>query len=159
MIKDGNYEGRAIKGKVQLGESAGGGLQMAIDMELFDVQNNSIGQMTTFLYFTEGAAVYAYERLRLLGWKGEGPQDLVGKLDGIYTNRVPVRVTAPEKYRDSTGMEKMGSSKLEIVTGGGTVTISKPLDPATFQARLMALGGTSGTSSGGSSSGGTTPPF
>jgi len=157
MITAGNFEGKAIKGKVQLGETDKGVLQMAIDMDLFvdkDAKEPS-GQMTTFLYFSEGAAVYSYERLRLLGWKGNGPED-IDKLDGIYDNRVPCRVTAPESYKAADGTTKMGASKLEILTGAGTVTLNKPLTADTFKARLKAVGG------GGSSApsgGGSAPPF
>lgn len=157
MITAGNYEGQAVKGKVQFGEAAGGGLQLAIDMELFDAQSKSLGEMTTFLYFTEGAAPYSYDRLRLLGWKGKGADD-IDKLDDIFTNRVPCRVTAPEPYMDAAGIKKMGTAKLEIMAGAGTVTISKPLDVNTFKARLRALGGGGGSGQA-PAGGGTAPPF
>jgi hypothetical protein len=158
MISAGNYEGKAVKGGVQFGDTNAGNLQIAINMELFDAQNNSVGEMTTFLYFTEGAQVYAYERLRLLGWKGTGPDD-IDKLDDIFTNKVPCRVTAPEAYTAEDGSKKMGQSKLEIITGG-TVTLSKPVDMGTFKSRLKALGGTTpSTGSGGGTAGGPKPPF
>lgn len=155
MIQAGNFEGKAIKGGVQFGETNAGNLQIAINMELFDTQGGSVGEMTTFLYFTEGAQMYAYERLRLLGWKGTGPDD-IDKLDDIFTNKVPCRVTAPETFTDKDGSKKMGQSKLEIVTGG-TVTLSKPVDVGTFKSRLRTLGGSSPST--GSSGGGTKPPF
>lgn len=155
MIPAGNYEGKAIKDKVQLGETDAGSLQIAIDMEIFDAKNQSIGQMTTFLYFTSAAAVYSYERLRLLGWKGQGAED-IDKLGDIFENKVPVRVTVPEQYKASDGSMKTGSSKLEIVAGGGTVTLNKPLDANTFKARLRAIGG--GGSGGAPSGGGANPP-
>lgn len=162
MITARDYEGQAIKGKAQLGETPNGTLQIAIDMELYDEKNQSIGVMTTLLYFSEGAAVYSYERLRALGWKGTGPDDLL-RLDDIYTNRVPVRVTAPAPYKDpKDGTNKMGSSKLEILAGAGTITLAKPVDPATFVARLKALGGIGGGGGGGSAvgnGGGSAPPF
>jgi hypothetical protein len=158
MITAGNYEGQAIRGKVQLGETNTGTLQIAIDMELFDAKSQSIGQMTTFLYFSEGAAVYSYERLRLLGWKGAGPED-IDKLNDIFDTKVPVRVTAPESYKDpKDGTTKMGVSKLEIMAGAGTVTLAKPLDAGTFKARLRALGGGGGAPAVGSG-GGNAPPF
>lgn len=163
MITAGNYEGQAIKGKVQLGETTNGGLQIAIDMDLFDGKSSqSIGQMTTFLYFTEAAAVYSYERLRLLGWKGQGAED-IDKLDDIYSTKVPVRVVAPEPFTDKDGTRKMGQPKLEILAGAGTVTLAKPLDAATFKARLRAIGGGSGGGGGAAAPGnggkGTPPPF
>jgi hypothetical protein len=158
MISAGNYEGKAVKGGVQFGETNNGNLQIAINMELFDAQNNSVGEMTTFLYFSEASQVHSYERLRLLGWKGTGPDD-IDKLDDIFTNKVPCRVSAPEAFTDKDGSKKMGQPKLEIITGG-TVTLSKPVDVSTFKQRLKTLGGTgSSTGSGGGTSGGPKPPF
>lgn len=148
-----DYEGKAIKGGVQIGESENGTLQIGIDMEIFD-GDKSIGQMTTILFFSDAAAVYSYERLRLLGWKGQGPDD-IDKLDDIYTNKVPVRVTVPEQYKDKSGTMKTGNSKLEILTGAGTIKMSKPLDMGTFKARLKAIGG---GSSGAAPTGGANPP-
>jgi len=158
MITAGNYEGKAIKGKVQLGETDKGSLQIAIDMELFDTQSRSIGSMTTFLYFTDASAVYSYERLRLLGWKGAGPED-IDKLGDIFDTKVPVRVTAPESYKASDGTMKAGSSKLEILTGGGTVVLNKPLDAGTFKARLKAIGGGGSSAPATGGGGGAAPPF
>jgi len=155
MITARNYEGKAVKGSAQLGETPTGTLQIALNMDLFDEKNECAGQMTTFLYFSDGAAVYSYERLRLLGWKGTGPED-IDKLDGIYENRVPCRVTAPEPYKDKDGTTKMGTSKLEIIAGSGTVVLSKPLDANTFKARLRAIGG---GGSGPAPTGGNAPPF
>ncbi len=158
MIQAGNYEGKAVEGKVQFGETGGGTLQIAIDMELFDAKNQSVGNMTTFLYFTEKNAVYSFERLRALGWKGTGPDDLAN-LGDIYSTRVPCRVSAPEPYDDPVTKErKLGMSKLEIMTGAGTVQLQKPLEKSTFISRMKAiLGG--GGSSPNNSGGGTPPPF
>jgi len=155
MIASGMYEGQAIKGSVQLGETNNGGLQMALNMEVFDAKGASLGQMTTFLYFTDASAVYSYERLRLMGWKGQSAED-IDKLDEIYSTKVPVKVTAPEPYTDPvTKTQKMGSAKLEIVAGG-TVTLNKPLDASTFKARLKAIGGGAPASASG---GAPKPPF
>jgi len=156
MIPAGQFEGKAIKGKVQLGETPNGTLQIAIDMELFD-KEQSVGSMTTFLYFTDGAAVYSYERLRLLGWKGTGADD-IDKLSDIFDTKVPCRVTAPESYKDpKDGTTKMGSSKLEIMAGPGTVVLNKPLDAGTFKARLRTIGGGGGSAP--VTGGGKAPPF
>lgn len=157
MVNPGNYEGKAIKGKVQLGETDKGTLQIALDMDLFVDKDakEPIGQMTTFLYFSDGAAVYSYERLRLLGWKGAGPDD-IDKLDDIFSVRVPCRVTVPESYKAADGTTKTGVSKLEILAGAGTVTLNKPLDTNTFKARLRAIGGGGPAPAAG---GGTAPPF
>ena len=159
MVNPGNYKARGIKSSVQLGETERGNLQIGIDL---DIKNGSesLGQMTTFLYFTPEAAPYSYERLRALGWKGQGPDD-IDNMDGIDANEVDVRVTVPEQYKDSSGAIKMGQSKVEIQTGGvGKVTLAKTVDGATFKARLKAIGGASG---GGAPAGGggtgPKPPF
>jgi hypothetical protein len=159
MVNAGNYEGKAIKGKVQLGETPNGTLQIALDMDLFDKDKpEPIGQMTTFLYFSDSAAVYSYERLRLLGWKGKGPED-IDKLDDIFDTKVPVRVTAPESYKDKDGTMKTGTSKLEIMAGAGTVILNKPLDANTFKARLRAIGGGDGGAAPAGGGGANPPPF
>jgi len=158
MIPAGQFEGKAIKGKVQLGETPNGTLQIAIDMEVFEKEGQSLGSMTTFLYFTDASAVYSYERLRLLGWKGTGPED-IDKLGDIFDTKVPVQVTAPVPYKDpKDGSQKMGASKLEIVAGSGTVVLSKPIDESTFKARLRAIGGSSSAAPA-AGKGGPTPPF
>lgn len=151
----GDYQGQAIEGTVQYGESDKGTLQIGIDMAVFE-DDRKIGQMTTILYFSESAAVYSFERLRMLGWKGQGPQD-IDKLGDIFNTKVPVRVTAPESYTAADGTQKMGSSKLEIVTGGGSLQFQKTVDPGAFAKRLAALSGTVTSSGGGG--GGAEPPF
>lgn len=160
-MNPGQYQGQAIKGTVQYGETDNGTLQIAIDMEVFDDKDQSIGSMTTFLYFSPAAAVYSFERLRALGWKGETAED-VDKLDDIFDTKVPVRITAPKSYTASDGTTKMGTSKLEILSGGSRVTLQKPVDVSTFKARLKAVSG--GASGGGGTTasaggGGTAPPF
>ena len=159
MITAGGYKGKAVKGKTQLGETEQGTLQIAIDMALKNDSGELMGTMTTFLYFTDKSAVYSFERLRALGWKGNGAED-IDKLDDIYENEVPCTVEAPTSYKDKDGSMKMGTAKLTIDTGAGTVTLNKPLTSDTFKARLRALGGSGG--GGGSpapSGGGTAPPF
>lgn len=154
-----NYEGQAVDGTLQYGETSGNNLQISVDMEVYDPgSNKSHGRMTTFFYFTENAAVYSYERLRALGWQGKGADD-IDNIGNIYKIRVPVRVTVPEQFKDPvSGALKMGSSKLEINVGTGTVTLQKPVDPATFKARLKLLGGSGGGSATGNA-GGSAPPF
>jgi hypothetical protein len=156
MVNPGQYKAKGIKGTVQLGETEKGTLQVAIDM---DVKCDPPGQMTTFLYFSPEAAPYSYERLRALGWTGKGPDDIDANMS-IDTTEVDVRVTQAESYKAPDGTMKMGVSKLEILTGAGKVTISKPLDKATFAARLKAIGGsTGGAAPAASGGGGTAPPF
>lgn len=166
MINPGNYRVKAVKGSAQLGETDKGNLQIAINLDVKDPKSPdgqwlSIGEMTTFLYFSGDAAPYSYERLKALGWKGNGPDD-IDNLDGIEANEVDARVTQPESYKASDGSSKMGTSKIEILTGAGKVTLAKPLDANTFKARLRALGGGSGggTASGTpAAGGGSGPPF
>jgi hypothetical protein len=158
MVNPGQYKAKGVKGSVQLGETEKGTLQIGIDLDIKDPQAKSLGQMTTFLYFSPEAAPYSYERLRALGWKGKGPEDIDVNMD-IDTNEVDVRVTQPESYKAPDGTIKMGVSKLEILTGAGKVTISKPLTKETFAARLKALGGSTGSSAPATGGGGTPPPF
>jgi hypothetical protein len=148
---------KAIKSSAQYGETDTGNLQLGIDLEVKDDKGQVLGTMTTILFFTEKSAPYSYERLTALGWKGKGPAD-VKDLTGIDTNAVDVRVTQPESYKAADGSMKMGVSKIEILTGDGRMTMAKKVDPATFAARLAALG--SGASGGGApAQGGEEPPF
>lgn len=163
MIAAGQYKGRGIKSTVQLGETEGNNtLQVAIDVDVLLVKGDtreSLGTMTTFLYFSEAAAPYSFERLRALGWKGQGPDDVDSNMV-IDINEVDVRVTQAEPYTAPDGTKKMGTSKLEILTGGGKVVISKKLDDATFKARLRAIvSGSGGSSASAPKSGGAPPPF
>lgn len=161
MITVGQYQGQALKDPApQFGETDDKGtLQLAIALELFNEKNESLGAMTTFLYFTEKSSLRSYEALRALGWTGAGPDD-IDKLDGIYKNRVPCQVKPAESYQDPAnpnGPRKMGTPKLEITVAGGTVVLNKPLDASSFKSRLKALGG--GGGGGSSNSGGPPPPF
>ena len=158
MIPSGQYEGEPVKGSAQIGETNNGHLQFGIDMQLFDSSNQSLGVMTTLLVFTDKSQVFQYEKLRALGWTGTTPQELIKQFDQLV-NRVPCRVTEPEKYQDPTGTWKMGTSKLEILTGTGQVKMSKPLTAETFAARLAALGGTGAAGGSAPAGGGTPPPF
>ena len=157
MINPGTYKGKAVKGSVQVGETDKGTLQVAIDINVLE-NGQSLGEMTTFLYFSDGAAPYSYERLRALGWDGKGPED-IDKMDKIDTNEVDVRVTQAETYKAADGTTKQGSSKLEILTGGGKVVLAKPLDMGTFKARLKAIGGSSSGSGGTTQTPDNKPPF
>ena len=158
MINPGQYKAKAVKSSLQTGESENGNLQIAVDMDVKDPAGQSLGQMTTFLYFSPGAAAYGYEPLRALGWKGNGPED-IDSLEGIDANEVDIRITQPESYKAPDGTTKMGTSKLEILTGAGKVTLAKPLEMSTFKARLKALGGSSGSAPPAATGGGSPPPF
>lgn len=140
IIAAGNYKGKGVKGSIQIGETENGNLQIALDLDVKGSDGASLGTMTTFMFFTEKSATYSWERLTALGWKGTGPDDITDQMDGIDTNEVDVRVTQAESYKAPDGTMKMGTAKIEIVTGSGKVTLAKPLDANTFKARLKALG-------------------
>lgn len=119
----GYYKGRAIVGSEQYGLTEKGGDQIALDIELV-----SGDRVTTLLYFTDAAAPYAIERLRACGWVG----DDVTQLDGIEKNEIDVQI----KYETFEGKERM---KADIATGGGRLTLSRPMDPQqkrAFAARM-----------------------
>ena len=163
MINPGQYKARLVKGTVQIGESEKGNLQLSVVLDIKDQNGASLGEMTHYFYFTDGAQAYSYERLRALGWKGKNSDELDQMVTLDNDNEVDVRVTQAEPYKAADGTMKMGVSKVEIITGGGRVQMAKPLDWSTFKARLRALGGPAG---GGSSpptsapsGGGPTPPF
>ena len=157
IIASGNYKAKAVKDSIQTGETEKGVLQIAINLDVKDAEGKSIGEMTTFLYFSPESASYSYERLGLLGWKGKGPDD-IDNLDGIDANEVDVIVKAPEQYKANDGTMKTGTAKIEILTGGGKVTLNKPLDKNTFKARLKAVGGPA-TGGAPPAAAGTKPPF
>jgi hypothetical protein len=157
MVSSGNFKGKAVKH--QIGETDGGTLQIVIDMALKDSAGESAGTMSTFLFFTEKSATYSFERLRALGWKGNGADDIEETLNGIYDNEVSCTVDPPTQYKDQKdGSTKMGVAKLNIDIGAGTVTLNKPLDANTFKARLAAIGG-GGKGAAPATGGGTPPPF
>jgi len=158
MISPGNYKAKAVKSSVQFGETERGNLQIAVDLDIKNEKGESLGTMTTFLFFTDASQSYSYERLRALGWQGKGPEE-VDNMEGIDANEVEVRVTQPESYKAPDGTMKMGQSKVEITTGAGKVVLAKTVDASTFKARLKALGGGGAAPSGGSSGGAAAPPF
>lgn len=166
MISVGQYLGRAIRGKVQVGESDSGTLQMTIDMNLRAKDNpEPLGAMTTALFFSDKSYTYSFERLRLLGWKGTTIED-IKNLDDIFENEVPCTVEAPVPYKDASGETKMGFPRLTIDSGAGTFTMNKQMTLDTFAARLAAVtggaapaGGSTPAGNGGNSGAGKPPPF
>lgn len=89
-IPSGVYKGRGVAGSDQYGVGDKGE-QVAVDLNLSD-----LGRLvTTILHFSEAAAPYSIDRLKLMGWKGGDT------FDGIDENEVPVRIsyeqwTSPE---------------------------------------------------------------
>lgn len=129
-IKLGRCKVKAIKGSQQFG--------LAGDKEtpqlVLDVSSKDWGgaSMSTFMFFSEAAAPFSFQRLWALGWKGKGAKDL-GNMDGIDTNEVDFEVRE-EVFEGRTRL------KGEILTGPGRKTIA----PDAFAARVAALVGNAG---------------
>lgn len=126
-IPAGFYQGRAVAGSEQYGVSKNGNDQIALDIAIPSLNST----FTTFLSFSEAAAPYAIERLRVCGWKGND----VTKLVGIDANEVTVQV----KYETYDGKERM---KVDIATGGGRITLENQMDEKSkraFAARMKAF--------------------
>jgi hypothetical protein len=157
-MNPGRYKAKAVKDTWSLGETTNGNLELSVALDIKDPTNDAIlDRMTHFFYFNGGAAEISFKNLRALGWKGNGA-DGIDNPDGVDANEVDVQVTQPEKYKDpKTGDEKVGASKVQIL-GGGRASTAKPIDGATFKARLKALMGNSGGSAP-SGGGGVAPPF
>jgi hypothetical protein len=131
-IKAGTYKAKAVKGSEQYGESSNENktLQIGIDMQIPALERS----LTTFLYFSQAAAPYSFERLRALGWKGNDIMDLTG----IEENEVEVSVRI-EEYNGKPQI------RCDIITGGGgKVVMQNKIDKAAFAARLAAITGNSG---------------
>lgn len=125
-IPAGTYQGRAIAGSEQYGQTSNHNDQIVIDLDLYEIGE----KVSTFLVFSDAAAPYSLQRLRKLGWTGDDLSNLVG----IDTNEVPVEV----KYEEYNGEMKM---KVQIVTGG-TVTLQNQFDDKgrkAFAAKYKAL--------------------
>lgn len=143
----GRFKGRGVKGSEQFNMLEGKAPCIALDLKLVGKSGDEF--MTTFLYFSEAAAPYSYERLRALGWKGQGPQDL-SDLSGIDTNEVDVDVTA-ETFEGKTRL------KANIMTGGSRVVLADKVDAKVFAAKVAAMLGNSGAAAAVPS--GAKPPF
>jgi hypothetical protein len=129
MSGKGRYKCKGIAGSQQFGLAGDKETpQIAVDLAFPDGSS-----MTTFLFFSPGAAPYSFQRLTALGWKGNGAKDLTD-LTGIDANEVDVEVRE-EVFDGKTRL------KAEILTGPGRVMIEKTVDPASFAARVAALVG------------------
>lgn len=145
-IAAGRYKGKAVKGSEQYNMLEGKAPCVAIDLKIASSGGDVF--MTTFLYFSEAAAPYSYERLRALGWKGQGPADL-SDFSTIDANEVDIEVTK-EVFE---GKER---TKANILTGASHVTLTDKVDPKTFAAKVAAMLGNSGAAPVAS---GAKPPF
>ena len=133
-MKAGRFKGKAIPQSIQYGEAGESKtLQIAVDLTIPELERTC----TTFLYFSQAAAPYSFERLRALGWKG----DDIRNLAGIDANEVDVEVRN-ESYQGKTQW------RVEILTGPGRVTLSNTLDKEAFAARLKAVMGNTAPTGG-----------
>ena len=145
-IQTGTYKGRGIAGSEQYGVTSNGNDQVVVDLNLVDLGES----VSTFLNFSEAAAQYSIDRLRALGWEGND----LSNLAGIDRNEVMVSV----KYETWEGKERM---RVEIVTGGGRVTLKDTMDDKrkkVFAARFKGLAASTGGPSAASAQGGANGP-
>lgn len=149
-IPEGMYEAIAVgedEPNVQFGESNNGNEQVAIEMNLLDLNRTCFVIMS----FSTKAAPYSLERLRAMGWDGGDT------MKGITTNKVTVRAKR-DYYEDEHGNQK-SSMKFEIMTGQ-RFSFQKPMDDQQkrgFFAKLKQLaeqGPAPRAASGGSGAGG-----
>ncbi len=127
-VQAGFYKGRGIAGSEQYGITSNGTDQIAVDLEV-----PSLGRaLTVFLYFTDGAAPYAIEKLRAMGWQGND----LSNLAGIDANEVDVSI----KYEEYKGDRRM---KVDVVAGGGgrvkLDTTMTAAQKANFAARMKSF--------------------
>ena len=132
--KPGIYKGRAVEGSEQYSESVNGNPELLIDLVLPELANR---RLTTVLYFTGEATPYSLVRLRALGWEGDDLQNL----KGIGKNEVGIEI----KYNLYEGSWKM---KVEIMSGAGKFTASKPQDKSAWAAKVGAITGMASGSGG-----------
>lgn len=126
-IPAGYYKGRAVEGSEQYGTTENGNEQIALDVEIPSLNRS----FTTFLYFSDAASPYAVERLRACGWRGADISDL----SGISKNEIDVGI----KYETYKGEPRM---KVDIATGGGRITLEKPMgdkEKRAFAARMKGV--------------------
>ena len=131
-MKNGRFKAKAIKGTQQFGLAGVHETpQIAIDV---DMAENGSG--TSFLFFSQAAAPYSFERLKLAGWTGEGPQDLdpASKAWTLFGSTEFDVDVAQEEFQGKT------RQKIEILTGASRVKLDKPVSHTEFLARLRMLG-------------------
>ena len=128
-IAAGFYTGRAVAGSEQYGTTDNGTDQIALDIAIPSLNQT----LTTFLFFSDAAAPYAWEKLRACGLKG----DDLSKLVGIDENEVTVQI----KYEEYKGKQQM---KVDISANGGRVKLASTMDEKqkrAFAARMKAFAG------------------
>jgi hypothetical protein len=133
--KPGNYQGKAVKGSEQYGESPNGNPELLLQVIIPELATPEFPDgrvFTTVLYFSAEAAPYSIPRLRSLGWEGNDLSDL----KGIDKNEVMINIAWPVDPGD--GKAKL---KVQIGSGAGTFSTKKPVDPKAFAARVGAIAG------------------
>lgn len=145
-MKYGIFKSRAVLGSEQYGETSNNFPQILLTFRMKIDENGSTQEAGAFLIFSPESAPYSYERLRACGWEGNDLTDL----RGIDKNEVDVRVWE-ESWQGKPQI------KVEIMSGGGKVTMAKPLSKSDFAARVKAA--TGGTPGAVSSTSSVKPPF
>lgn len=143
--KAGIYRARVVKGQESFGESTNGHPEMILVCDV-KLSEQEVKRLSTSLIFSQAAASFSWERLRAAGMKGD---DLT-KLEGIDANEVDFEIS----YDAFEGKTRM---KTQILTGGGQFKSAKPMDAASFAAKVKALTGSAPATSGAPA--GTKPPF
>ena len=139
-MKLGRFKAKAVKGSVQFGlAGAHETPQIAIDVDMVDN-----GTATTFLFFSQAAAPYSFDRLKIAGWTGEGPTDLdpASKAWTLFGSTEFTVDVSEDTYQGKT------RQKVEIMTGAGQVKLEKSITPVEFLARLKTLGAAPGGGGG-----------
>jgi hypothetical protein len=113
----------------EFGESREGTLQINVQLNIPELGRT----FTSPLYFSPESAVYSFERLRALG----KDDDDLSSLRGIDRNEVQVEFRGNE-YNGKFGL------KVQVMTGGGTFSVTRTLSPSEFAAKLKAVAGVGG---------------
>ena len=124
-----------------------GKLELIVYLDVLDEGGVSAGELTTFLYFSEGALKYSIEKLHAMGWKGTTPAELASLSVEQISDQVSIKV-------EDTEYQGKPQRRVTILTKGGRITASNPVDLKTFAARVAAL---AGSSFGAASLGGSKP--
>jgi hypothetical protein len=75
MLSDGTYPAQVIEGL--LGMTGTGKEQVAVSLEVTDVDGNPTGEKTAWYgTFTDAAYPYTIKTLRVMGWQGDDLSDL-----------------------------------------------------------------------------------
>jgi len=130
-IPAGTYRAHGVAGSVQEGLTSNGTEQIAVQLFLDDLGET----VTAFLFFSEKAMTYSFDKLKALGWEGD-----TTTYAGIDSKEAEVSIS----YEEYEGKERM---RVDIRTGGGGVKLDRPMQgqqQQAFRAKLAALAKASG---------------